>query len=223
MAGYKFLVLTNAVAGQEDEYNDWYTNRHLADIVAIPGFSAAQRFIVRLVKMGEIAQKYLAIYEMDVPDLASAREALIRIAGTEMEISPALDGDSIVTGLFEPRSEIQEDGALAGPFRVLAMTDAVPGRENEFSDWYGNVHIRELMAHGGYVSAEFFHQEGDMGYPFPNNYLALYTMTGQDWAVAESTMANAAAGNYTPSDAGQKDNVRLAVYDTFSPRVTARA
>ena len=47
MAGYKFVVLSNPVAGHEEEYNDWYSNRHLADIVAIPGFSAVQRFVLR--------------------------------------------------------------------------------------------------------------------------------------------------------------------------------
>jgi len=38
------VILSNAAPGAEDEYNDWYTNCHLAQIVSIPGIVSAQRF-----------------------------------------------------------------------------------------------------------------------------------------------------------------------------------
>ncbi len=37
MPHYAYVVHSNPVAGREDEYNDWYSNRHLADVVAVPG------------------------------------------------------------------------------------------------------------------------------------------------------------------------------------------
>ena len=37
------LVLSNAVEGKEDEFNDWYSNVHLHDGVKVPGFVAAVR------------------------------------------------------------------------------------------------------------------------------------------------------------------------------------
>src|SRR5438270_12589523 len=42
---YYFLVFSNPVAGHEDEYNKWYDTQHAQDVVAIPGFQTAQRFV----------------------------------------------------------------------------------------------------------------------------------------------------------------------------------
>jgi hypothetical protein len=70
-ATYKFVVLTNAVEGREDEYNDWYTNRHLPDVLAIPGIVEAVRF--ELAGTQRIAPpwpyRYLAIYDIETDDI----------------------------------------------------------------------------------------------------------------------------------------------------------
>jgi hypothetical protein len=44
MARHTFVVFTNPTEGQEDEYNDWYDNTHLSDVLKVEGFVAAQRF-----------------------------------------------------------------------------------------------------------------------------------------------------------------------------------
>ena len=44
MAKYTFVVLTNAVEGKDDAFDEWYTNTHLGDVLAVPGFVSAQRF-----------------------------------------------------------------------------------------------------------------------------------------------------------------------------------
>ncbi|MBT5195713.1 MAG: hypothetical protein HOM07_25485, partial [Rhodospirillaceae bacterium] len=38
------VVLTNPVAGKEDEFNDWYSNIHIQEICQLSGFKSAQRF-----------------------------------------------------------------------------------------------------------------------------------------------------------------------------------
>src|ERR1700704_107863 len=42
---YYYLVFSNPVAGREDEYNKWYDTQHAQDVVAVPGFVTAQRFV----------------------------------------------------------------------------------------------------------------------------------------------------------------------------------
>ena len=42
---YYFFVFSNPVAGHEDEYNKWYNEQHAPDVVAVPGFVTAQRFV----------------------------------------------------------------------------------------------------------------------------------------------------------------------------------
>lgn len=104
MAPYTFVVLTNAVEGQEDEYNDWYNNRHLRDVLACDGFVAAQRF--RLTDTGpgqEFSHRYLAFYEVDTDDLDKANQALTEAANNgAMFISPALNMDDAVAKYFTP-------------------------------------------------------------------------------------------------------------------------
>jgi hypothetical protein len=44
MAKHVFVVFTNPVEGKEATYNDWCDNRHLPDVLDVPGFVSAQRF-----------------------------------------------------------------------------------------------------------------------------------------------------------------------------------
>lgn len=94
------VVLTNPVAGREDEYNDWYTNRHLADVLKVPGFKAARRF--KLAQDDPAAKwKYLAIYEFETNDPAKALGELNSYAGTpDMVLSEAMDMNDFSMGAW---------------------------------------------------------------------------------------------------------------------------
>jgi len=46
-----FVVKSNAQAGREDEYNSWYNNIHLPEILKIDGFLSAQRFALDAAQM----------------------------------------------------------------------------------------------------------------------------------------------------------------------------
>jgi hypothetical protein len=96
---YKFVVLTNAVEGHEAEFNDWYSNTHLADVVAIPGFVSADRF-----ELAEFQRTLpqLAIYEIETDDLKWVTEELGRRSGTPaMVISDAMHKDKLAA-IFKP-------------------------------------------------------------------------------------------------------------------------
>lgn len=86
------VVLTHPVEGREDEYNDWYSNDHLTDVLAAAGFQAAQRY--KFVPSG-LSRKphapYLAIYEVDADKREQAEKLLLETANTPaMPISDAL-------------------------------------------------------------------------------------------------------------------------------------
>ena len=105
MAKHILVVLSNAVEGREEEYNDWYTNTHLRDILALPGFVSAQRFKLsdeQLRKKGP--HKYLAIYEIDGEDPKKALDALRKAIKEGMNISSALDTD-VTSWVFTPITE----------------------------------------------------------------------------------------------------------------------
>ena len=111
MRRFKLVVLSNAKDGREDEYNQWYNNRHLADVVAVPGFSSAQRFKLRDDMGFPHRHQYLAIYEIESDDPQAVIGELMRRRDTPaMLISEALDLESAVSGLFEICSPVVQSG-----------------------------------------------------------------------------------------------------------------
>jgi hypothetical protein len=109
MSKYTFVVLTNATAGKDEEFNEWYNKRHLPDVLAIPGFTAAQRFRLSDTQpkgRGVSAWRYLALYEIETDDLKGTLDALAARAGTSaMVMSDALDMKSIGAYIFSPIGE----------------------------------------------------------------------------------------------------------------------
>jgi hypothetical protein len=99
------LVLSNAVEGSDDAFNSWYTGTHLADVLKLHGFSAAQRFRISDTQMndGAAPYKYLAIYEVDEEKLPAVRDALAAAAGTDaMVIDPAIDMKTTAAYFYSP-------------------------------------------------------------------------------------------------------------------------
>ena len=100
---YTLVVLTNAVAGQEEEFNEWYSNQHLGDVIAVPGFVSAQRFrLASKPVAGEPLYKYYATYDLetDDPDAAIA-EMMARVGTDKMPMSTGMDPTFYVV-LYEP-------------------------------------------------------------------------------------------------------------------------
>ena len=103
MGRYAFLVLTNAKSGQDAEFNDWYTNTHLDDLLRLEGFVAAQRFqVVEGAHESPPPHRYMAIYEIEADDLALAQKALAAAAESgAMFVSPSLERGT-AAWYFEP-------------------------------------------------------------------------------------------------------------------------
>ena len=79
MARYKYLVFTNARDERDDEFNQWYDEVHLAEVVAVPGFTGAERYALRP-QPGEPepSHRYLAIYDMETDDVSATLADLLR-------------------------------------------------------------------------------------------------------------------------------------------------
>jgi hypothetical protein len=106
MAKHILVVLSNAQDGTDEQFNRWYTETHLGDILTLPGYAAAQRFKLSETQlaMGDPPYRYLAIYEVDAEDVASAAEALRANSG-RMVIDPALDRSCTVAWFYTPITE----------------------------------------------------------------------------------------------------------------------
>jgi hypothetical protein len=83
---------------------------------------------------------------------------------------------------------------------MVVRTRPAEGREDEFNDWYSNVHVPELLETPGFVGARRFRSlDGD-------HYLAIYELDADDVSVPVAEWrARSAAGQSSRSDAMQLD------------------
>jgi hypothetical protein len=114
---YLGVALTNPVEGKEAEFNEWYDNRHVLDMLALPGCVSAQRY--RLADVQRVGRpqpfKYLALYEIETDDLAAMAAELAARSGTPaMPWSDAVAPD-LITLAFVPMAPKIEKGPPNGP------------------------------------------------------------------------------------------------------------
>lgn len=113
MASHLMLVLSNAKPGRDDEFNAWYSDRHMLDTInELDGFSTGQRFrLAELDGAPPCGYRYLALYEIEEDQLETAyqqfqwqrRERAEAIeAGRKpvITVSDSLDPQEFVVGFF---------------------------------------------------------------------------------------------------------------------------
>ena len=82
---YLMSVMTNSVAGCDADFNEWYTNRHVHDVVKVPGFVSAQRFkLAEDTPLVKPKYQYFSSYELDTDDLHASVTELMRRSGTPL-------------------------------------------------------------------------------------------------------------------------------------------
>jgi hypothetical protein len=122
MAKYTFVVLTNPTPGKEAEYNRWYNEQHIPDVLQAHGFVAAQRFRLADTQMGGATDqpyKYLALYEIETDNLKAALDDLASRRDTpEMVMSDAIDLKNVGAFIFTPVAEKVTAKDVARPRRA---------------------------------------------------------------------------------------------------------
>ncbi|MFB8387528.1 hypothetical protein ACFC3F_10370 [Microbacterium sp. NPDC055910] len=76
MPAHVMVVLSNSKPELDAEFNDWYTNVHLVDVVnKLDGLESAQRFELAPNQNESAEYRYLAIYEIPEGKLEDAKRA----------------------------------------------------------------------------------------------------------------------------------------------------
>lgn len=104
----KFVMIAQSapLEGREEAFADWYQNTHLPDVVAIPGFFAAQRYEVGAHISGSEPLPYLTVYEIEAESAEAARQALIEAAmAGKTPVADVLDRSQMTTTIFAPCGE----------------------------------------------------------------------------------------------------------------------
>jgi len=100
------LVFSNPIEGKEKEYNDWYTNIHIGEIVEIDGFVSAQRFkLSDTQNFVDQPYKYTAIYSIEPGRELDALENL-NAAVPNLNMQDVIDLENINAVFIESISDL---------------------------------------------------------------------------------------------------------------------
>ncbi|MCS5689494.1 MAG: hypothetical protein VX785_04730 [Actinomycetota bacterium] len=82
MTKHVLLVFTSPVEGREDDYNAWYNDVHLGEVLTADGFVRAQRFKASEMMPSVTEHEYVAIYEIEDLDPKDAMKSLNGASGS---------------------------------------------------------------------------------------------------------------------------------------------
>lgn len=98
MQEYILVVYSNPVEGKEEEYNDWYNNQHLSDVLAQPDYIQARRYKLTDLKLDEAMpnphHQYVAFYHLLTNDPDAALKGMVaRVEAGTIGLSDAMAPD----------------------------------------------------------------------------------------------------------------------------------
>ena len=93
------VVYTRCEPGRDDEFNKWYDEIHVGEVLALPGMTACQRFkLSDSQMMPDHKFRYMAIYEFD----CSPAEALKAMGEGAGGFNMSEDLEAPYMAIYEP-------------------------------------------------------------------------------------------------------------------------
>ena len=107
---HKMVVMAKAANGRVADLAKWYDERHIPDLLAVPGFVSAERHAVAPVKLPEGMPQwdFMLIYEIAGDDPMVVLRTMGGMMGTDrMPFSDALDSSQTLSllGLSQYRKD----------------------------------------------------------------------------------------------------------------------
>ena len=135
------MVWVDVPADREDEFNHWYNEEHLPELLAVPGVLSAARY--EAVSSGP---KHLACYELESSAVVDSDVFKDRPA-TEwaQRVGPRAIATTLINNVYEmvyPAS-LTPDIALSGMAEALQIgrMGISPENEEEWNRWYSGVYV----------------------------------------------------------------------------------
>jgi hypothetical protein len=145
-AGWFYMVKSRPSApAREDEYNSWYEDIDIPDVLAVPGFMRARRAIARdSTETLPTDANYAAFYDIDTPDIDKSIIDLYVAARKMSQLGRLTDVLKVVEANYYQLLKLDEPGAQSetGPGISYVFTQKIlccenPSVRSEFLDWYG--------------------------------------------------------------------------------------
>ncbi len=184
------MVMTDVDAEVEIEFNRWYDERHIPNMLSVPGVLNARRFRALQGK-----PNYLALYELRDTTVV-ARPEFRRVSALYPEADPRTremfsNFRNPVRGVYRqiltlPQPEPQDlSGAKVLMLRAL---ESDPEHEEEFNDWYNTEHVPNLTRVAGCLRGRRFKLDGEVPNPLgkPSLYIAYYDLASVEVLSSEA-------------------------------------
>lgn len=207
-----FTLRTDIEPAVEDEFNAWYDEEHIPELLAVPGMLTGTRYRALV---GE--PKYLAIYDardigvFDQPEFRRVRPTDPGATPRSKAVFPSFR--NIHRGTYEHLITLpQPEPADLRRARALLLMglEVSPLHEEEFNDWYNLEHLPALVGTPGVVRARRFrlHPQGRRNEGSPCRYVALYDLERPEvwnsdaWKLRRASMwSDRMAGLFTRREA----------------------
>jgi hypothetical protein len=76
MPRFRMIMLSQANPGRDEDYERWYDEIHIPDMMQVPGFVAVQRFRVVKDVLGKTPYPFCTIYEIEADSADAALGAM---------------------------------------------------------------------------------------------------------------------------------------------------
>ncbi len=143
---------------RQKEFDDFYDNVHIPNILKAPGFVAATRYAIKEPMYGR--GQYLTVYEIETDDLdktmAIRREMRKKEAEQGQYTIPLLVsiwGDVLFKQIGERIYSEKGTTKIEKWLRLGEFKCADSTRQKEFDDFYNNVHVPNVLKAPGFAAA----------------------------------------------------------------------
>jgi hypothetical protein len=105
-------------------------------------------------------------------------------------------------------------------FKLIALTTPLPGKEDEFHDWYQNAHLPELVNTFNMEGAQRYELVAKLAGSDENPYLAIYDIEADDPMAFLGKMGEVAqSGELTPPSFQDMATTYTALFGELGERV----
>jgi hypothetical protein len=147
-----FLVYTDLIDPKyEDEFNAWYNTEHLPELLTLPGFLDAARYVA--VRGGPT---YLAVYELASSEAVRSPEFSNRKRTPwESRMSPRVTGKNVtrIVGRRIFPSTLENPNRGMAPALQIGRMSVPDTADAEWNEWYNTEYIPGYLKVPGVISA----------------------------------------------------------------------
>ena len=147
------MVWADIPADKEDDFNSWYNEEHLAELLSVPGILNAARY--EAVKSGP---KHLACYELESAAVVET-DAFKNRPRTEWgsRVSPSIIGTNFFNAVYEMIRPAELTAEIAtrdmAPALQIGRMSIPPENEDEWNNWYNTVYTTNYEKVPGCIQA----------------------------------------------------------------------